>query len=94
MKDKIIRKLIKDLGYSNSVANKTADDLCKLKYPDLNDGLKNWLNTNAHTMIIDGKYSTHILTEKYNMTYPAALIFLDWYRTDPKTAASVLKMRM
>lgn len=94
MKNQIKRKLIEELAYSTVSASKTAEDLSQIQYSDLKTGLMNWLQEDAQTLISAGEYSTVLLREKYNMTYPASLIFLDWYRTDPNAAVSVLKMRM
>ena len=94
MRDLLKNKLISKLAYSYTSASKAAEDLCNLKSVDLKEGLLDWLQTDAETAIGGGAYSTYILMEKYHMTYPAALIFLDWYREDPKAAVSVLEIRM
>lgn len=94
MKEKIKSKLVAELAYSDVSASKTAEDLSQIRHPDLKNGLLNWLQRDTCTLIMSGEYSTAFLMEKYHMTYPAAIIFLDWYRTDPDAAVSVLKMRM
>lgn len=94
MKEHIKNKLIKDLSYSVSGASKTAEDLCKIQYPDIKNGLMIWLQTNEQTIVKSGDFSTALLMDNYHMTYPASLVFLDWYRIDPDTAVSVLKMRV
>lgn len=94
MRELLINKLISSLEYSPASASKTAEDLCGLKYTDLRAGLLDWLQTGTQAVIQDDPYSTVSLMEKYHMTYPAALIFLEWYREDPETAVSVLRMRM
>lgn len=94
MREQLKNKLITDLAYSSASASKTAEDLCDLKYADLRKGLLDWLRTDTQTVIRDEPYSTACLMEKYHMTYPAALIFLEWYREDPTAAVSVLGMRM
>ena len=94
MKEQIKRKLISELAYSAGCASRTAEDLYRIQYPDLKNGVLQWLQGDLQTTIADGEYSTTFLMDKYHMTYPAALIFIDWYRSDPKSAVSVLKMRM
>lgn len=94
MKKQIERKLIEALSYSSVSASKTAEDLSRIQHSELKKGLLNWLQADIQTLITVGEYSTDFLMEKYNMTYPASLIFLDWYRTDPNVAALALKMRM
>ena len=94
MREKLKNKLISQLAYSSTSASKTAEDLCNLKCADLKEALLVWLRTDARTVIQDSPYSTIILMERYHMTYPAALIFLEWYRENPEAALSVLRMRM
>lgn len=94
MREQLKNKLISELAYSSASASKTAEDLCNLKYADLRKGLLDWLQTDTQTLIQGEPYSTAYLMEKYHMTYPAALIFLEWYRENPTAAVSVLKMRM
>ncbi len=94
MREQLKNKLISELAYSSASAFKTAEDLCNLKYADLRKGLLDWLRTDTQTVIQGEPYSTAYLMEKYHMTYPAALIFLEWHRENPTAAVSVLKMRM
>ena len=94
MREQLKNKLISELAYSSTNASRTAEDLCNLKCTDLKEALLDWLQTGTQSVIQDGPISTLLLTGKYHMTYPAALIFLDWCRECPKAALSVLKMRM
>ena len=94
MREQLRKKLISELAYSSSNASKTSEDLCNLKYADLKEALLNWLRTDTQSVIQDGQISTILLMERYHMPFPAALIFLEWYRESPKAAISVLKMRM
>ena len=94
MKELLKNKLIHDLSYSAASASITAEDHSKIQFIDLKNALKNWIQTNTQTLITTGDYSTESLMDNYHMTYPAALIFLNWLRVDPTAAISVLKMRM
>lgn len=94
MREQLKNKLISELAYSSASASKTAEDLCNLKFADLRKGLLDWLRTDTQTVIRDEPYSTAYLMGKYHMTYPAALIFLEWYRENPIAAVSVLEIRM
>ncbi len=94
MWEQIRNKLMSELSYSYSCASRTAKDLCRLKSADLREGLLDWLRDGTETVIKDGAFSTVRLMEEHHMTYPAALIFLDWYRESPESAASALRMRM
>ena len=94
MRKQLKNKLISELAYSSFSASKTAEDLCNLKYADLKEALLDWLQADTQSVLQEGPISTILLMERYHMTYPAALIFLEWYRESPKAAISVLKMRM
>ena len=94
MKELIQRKLMVDLSYSERAASRTAEDICRFKHSDLKDGARKWLEENQCMNIEEDKYSTDRLMSTYKMTYPAALIFIDWYREDPLTASNALKMQM
>ena len=94
MKEKIENKLIRELAYSKTSASRTATDLCNIKNQDLKKALLDWLQCGFNNQVIIDTYSTTTLMEKYHMTYPAALIFLDWYIENPDEAVTVLEMRM
>ena len=94
MREKIKSKLISEYSYSLYTASITADDLCNLLYPDLKTAVLKWVYTNKETPISDNHYPTYVLVRKYHMSYPASLIFINWYRTDPSSAVTALKARM
>ena len=94
MREQLKNKLISELAYSSISASKTAENLCNFKCADLKEAMLDWLHTDVLSVIQDGPISTILLMEKYHMTYPGALIFLEWYRESPEAALSVLKMRM
>ncbi len=94
MEERIKHKLISELAYSDVSAQRTARDLCAIRYPDLREGVVRWLTCGLETSAGEGEYSTETLMKTFRMTYPAALIFIDWYRTDPSTAVSALRVQM
>ena len=81
--------LVKELGYSEYEANLTANDLLNLQ-PRFHLALNKWVVSREETEIAIGAISTGKLVKDKKMTYPAALIALDWVATDPETAVPVL----
>lgn len=82
------------LSYSPSCAERTADDLCRISHADLRECISRWLSDNTFTDVTESVYTVKQLMAEHHMTYPAAIIFIDWYREDPVAASSVLKSRM
>ncbi len=81
--------LVKELGYSEHEADITANDLLNL-HPRFHLALNNWVISREETEIAIGTISTGKLVRDKKMTYPAALIALDWVATDPDTAVPIL----
>lgn len=90
MKNEIVKKLIDALGYSGHSANRTAVDLLAFKDEDLQRAVVNWLNNNETQNIIEGNISTNRLMAERNMTFPAALIMINWIREDEAAALTAL----
>lgn len=93
MKEKIKGKL-KQLHYSEHSAERAAKDLTKIEHDDIKVAIQEWLKTGRESCVREGKYSTENLTSVYKMEFPAALIFIDWYREEPMIAEKALLMRM
>ena len=81
--------LVKELGYSEYEADITANDLLNLQ-PRFQPALEKWVTSREETVIMLGAISTAKLMHDKKMTYPAALIALDWVVTDPETAVPIL----
>lgn len=94
MKEKLIRRLTEELAYSRASAEKTAEDLASSEYPDIIIAAEQWADTGMMLDIIEGSCSAASLIKDGQMTYPAALIFIDWLRTDPVSALRALEIRM
>lgn len=93
--EKLIRKKLEnELNYSKFSAEQTAGDLVKIGYSDIKEALVEWVSGKAEICVFEGEYSTNMLRKNYDMTYPAALIFIGWLREDPVTAESTLRARM
>lgn len=90
MNNKIIKKLTNELGYSVYSATRTASDLLAFNDEDLRRAVVNWVNYNETENIIESNISTYKLMIDRKMTFPAALIMINWIREDEATALTAL----
>ena len=74
-------------GYGKKAAQVTAKQLYALKHRDLKQAVAGWLRTGAEAPVGEAPYDTASLMKNHALTYPAAILFVNWYRDDPKTAA-------
>ena len=82
------------LGYAPHVAELTVVDLNLLRDDDLREALLAWAANEANQPEVgEGEHTTRTLCAS-GLTYPAALIMVDWLRTDPVTAHRALAARM
>ena len=95
--NEIARILVVELGYSEKVAKDTAHDLLNftsLEHRDLDEALARWLTDRSdRAEVCEGAFRLSNLMRS-GLTYPAALIFIDWARSDPAEAAKALSSRM
>lgn len=95
--NEIARILEDELGYSEKAAKDTARDLLNFtsdEHQDLDEALACWLmDRSDHAEVREGAFKASDLTRS-GLTYPAALIFIDWARSDPAEAAQALSARM
>ena len=89
MKEKIVDILKKELGYSERVADVTADDLLSLS-PQLQPALTKWLDKREVTNMEILGFSIKQLMEQRGYTFPSALISMDWLLTEPDIAQKEL----
>lgn len=93
--ERLVReKLRNNLNYSEFNATKTAKDLIEIKYRDIQNAIEEWITTDIELCVSEGEYTTHLLTNVYKMTFPAALIFIAWLREEPDIAKASLFIRM
>lgn len=85
----ISKILVSEYGYSEYEASITANDLHDLN-PKLQDALQEWLLSRREVDVAVDNVSVKDLMEKKRLTYPAALIALDWLLADPDTAKAEL----
>lgn len=88
-KERIKNILKSECGYSDYEATVTATDLCNI-HPQLQSALSAWVDSRIETNVSVSGFSTVSLMKKKGVSYPAALIALDWIIEDPKTAIADL----
>ena len=91
MYNKLINELIKS-GYSVQGAESAAKSISELHSDDIRDACAMWLETKQTLPVSESVFSTDLLMKRYGMTYPASLIFLEWYRDDPSNALLALEL--
>lgn len=87
---KIREILLRKCGYSEYAAKVTEKDLSHIKGIDLMNARDLWVESDIQSDIVENPYTTKMLVREYGMTYPAALLFIDWYREDPVNASKAL----
>lgn len=89
--------LSEELGYSRRAAELTARDLTHFSAPehaDLDEAVARWVTDRGDlSELACGGYCVRDLMA-HGMSYPAALVFVDWCRSDPATASRALAERM
>lgn len=86
--EKIINKLI-SAGYPEKAAKSTALELTQID-DSLNNALASWIENNSETdMTVEGLTLSE-LQAKHKMSYPAALLTIDWLIKDPQTAREAI----
>ena len=83
--------MVQKEGYSPRSAESTANDLENIKDSEIYQALIRWIESGKKTNVARGSFSCRQLMADLGMKYPAALIFLDWYCEDPKTAMESIR---
>lgn len=91
MEEKIKSLLIEMFKYTEVEARETAKDICSFSDEDLRDAVRQLVYTGEYQEIIEGKYTTSGLMKSHSFEYPAALVFIDWYRHSPIEAENALQ---
>ena len=82
----------RNLGTERRVLSaSTANDLENIKDSEIYQALIRWIESGKKTNVARGSFSCRQLMADLGMKYPAALIFLDWYCEDPKTAMESIR---
>lgn len=91
MEEQRIVNLLKQRGYDTRSAKLVAGDLLQLSYP-LNKFFAEWVEIESYKKDFSSNgYSLFNLMKERNMTYPAALLTMDWLLKDPIDALNCLK---
>lgn len=91
MEEQTIINILEQRGYDSRSAKLVAGELLELSNP-LNDFFAEWIEMESckKDFSING-YSLFTLMKERNMTYPAALLTMDWLVKDPANAIISLK---
>lgn len=85
IKDTLIQR-----GYDEKKATGVADNLLKVS-DCLKEAVEKWIADETETDFEVQNYSILELKEKFNMTYPAALLSIDWIIKDPIVAIKCIE---
>lgn len=88
-KELVIKKLL-SLDYNEQQAMQVADDLFDIDN-SLTQLLSDWVSDSIETEIEICGFSLIELKNMYQMTYPAALLTMDWLIKDPQNAMKSLR---
>lgn len=86
MKEAIKKVLICRAGYAERAAEVTADQIVALQHHDLKKAVAEWLRTGAEINVGEQPYDVASLMKNHKLKYPAAILFIDWYRASPEEA--------
>lgn len=85
MKDILINR-----GFTEKQASRLAEELSNID-ERLKDALDKWLKDGTETDYMAEGFSIIGLKQQYEMTYPAALLSIDWVLKDPDNAVKCIK---
>lgn len=89
MKEEFI-KVLMERGYPEKQAIPVTADLLNVD-EQLKDGLQHWLATNEEKDYEAAGFKLSELKQQFDMTYPAALLTIDWLIKDPDLAMKAIK---
>lgn len=91
MEECIKNFLVERFKYTEVEARETAKDISSFSDEDLREAVRQLVYTGECVEVREGKYTTSGLMKSHSFEYPAALIFIDWYRHSPKEAENALQ---
>ncbi len=77
-------------GYTQKQASLLAKELKDID-ERLKPALDNWMRDETETDFMAEGFTVLGLKQQYNMTYPAALISIDWVLKDPENAVKCIE---
>lgn len=88
---KEIVNILVDRGYPENAAGIVAGKLSNLS-GQLKEAVQTWFKTGNEPVVDSHGYSTKTLMERHpGMTYPAALLTIDWLEREPEKAKSIIE---
>lgn len=91
MEERIKKILVERFKYTEVEASETAKDISNFSDEDLREAVRQLVHVGKYVEIREGKYTTSGLMKGHSFEYPAALVFIDWYRKSPKEAENALQ---
>lgn len=88
MKEEIV-KILMERGYPEKQAVSVASDLLNVD-ERLKNGLQHWLAENKEEDYEAEGFKLSELKQKFDMTYPAALLTIDWLIKEPDMAIKAI----
>lgn len=86
-----IKKILIERGYPEKAAETTASNIAKLS-GEMKEAIQTWLHTNKETDMGSNGYTISSLMNRFKgMTYPAALLTIDWLKREPETAKKAIE---
>ena len=82
---KTIQDILIERGYPEKQAISVTSDLQAID-PALQNGLQSWLADQTETDYLIEGFKLSDLKQKFDMTYPAALLTVDWLIKEPELA--------
>ena len=82
---KTIQDILIERGFPEKQAISVASDLQAID-PALQNGLQSWLADQTETDYLIEGFKLSDLKQKFDMTYPAALLTVDWLIKEPELA--------
>lgn len=86
-----IQEVLINRGYSEKLAKIVADELINID-SHLNQELNLWLVNEEETDVVYRDISLKDLQSRFKLTYPAALLSMDWIYKEPEIALSAMKL--
>ena len=89
MNKDVIVEILREIHYTEQQAHSVASELILID-GQLIPMLEKWAYKKIESDVIVGDFSLMELKGKYKMTYPAALLTMDWLIKDPVTAKNCI----
>ena len=87
---KTIQDILIERGFPEKQAISVASDLQAID-PALQNGLQSWLADQTETDYLIEGFKLSDLKQKFDMTYPAALLTVDWLIKEPELAKKSIR---